>query len=45
MFIIYNIITTGFWLVNQEIDLGLSLHSKCQITAIFTFIDISTDGY
>ena len=45
IFIIYNIITTGFWLVNQENDLGQYLHKKCQITAIFTFIDIITDGY
>ena len=33
------------WLVNQENDLGSCLHSKCQITATFTFIDISADGY
>ena len=43
--VIYNIITTGFWLVNQENDLGHCLHIKFQITAIFTFVDISTDGY
>ena len=32
-------------MVNQEKDLGNCLHSKCEITAIFTSIDISTDGY
>ena len=31
--------------LNQENDLGHYLHSKCQITAKFTFVDISTDGY
>ena len=45
IFIIYNIIATCFGLVNQEKDLGHCLHSKCQITAIFTFVNISTDGY
>ena len=45
VFIIYNIIATCFWLVNQESDLGHCLHRKCQITAIFYFVDISTDGY
>ena len=40
IFIIYNITS----LVNQENDLGHCLHSKCQITAIFTCIDMSTDG-
>ena len=36
---------TCFGLFNQENDLGHCLHSKCQITAIFTYVDISTDGY
>ena len=45
IFIFYNIITTGFWLVNQDNDLGHYLHSKWQITAIFTFDDISKDDY
>ena len=38
IFIVYNIIVTCFRLVNQENDLGHCLHSKCQITAIFTFV-------
>ena len=42
-FINYNIIVTC--LVSQESDLGHCLHSKCQITAKFAFVDISTDGY
>ena len=37
IFIIYNIVATCFRLVNQENDLGHCLHSKSQITAIFTF--------
>ena len=45
IFIIYNIIATCFWLVNQESDLGHCLNSKCQTTGIFTFIDISTCSY
>ena len=45
IFIIYTIIATGFRLVNQENDLDNCLHSKCQITAISTFVDINTDGY
>ena len=30
---------------NLKSDLGHFFHSKCQITAIFTFVNISTDGY
>ena len=45
IFIIYNIIATCFWLVNQESDLGHCLHSKCQIAAIVNFIDIGTDSH
>ena len=33
-YINYNIKTTCFWLINQEIDLGHCLHSKGQNTAI-----------
>ena len=43
IFIIYYIIATCFRLVNQESDLGNCLHSKCQITAIFTLIDINPE--
>ena len=32
------------WLIKKMI-LVHCLHSKFQITAIFTFVDISTDGY
>ena len=32
------------WLIKKMI-LGHCLHSKGQITAIFTFVDLSTDGY
>ena len=32
-------------MVNQENDLGRCLHSKSQITAMFTYLDISADGY
>ena len=45
IFVTDNIIATCFWLVNQETDLGHCLYSKCQITAIFNFVDISEDGY
>ena len=31
--------------MNQENDLGHCSQSKCQITAIFTFFDISKNGY
>ena len=42
----YNIISTYFSMVNQESDLNHCLLIKCHITAIFTFIDISTEsGY
>ena len=44
-FINYNIIATCFYFVNQESDLGHCLHNKYQITALFTFTDISTDCY
>ena len=45
IFIIYNLNSTCFWLVNQENGIGQCLHSKCQITAIFSFVDIGTDDY
>ena len=45
LFIIYNIIASFFWLVNQESDLDHCLNSKSQITAIFTVTDISTDVF
>ena len=32
-------------MVNQVRDSGHSLHSKCQNTAIYSSINISTDGY
>ena len=32
-------------MVDQESDLGHCLHNKCQITAKYTFIDISTDSF
>ena len=44
IFIIYYIIATSFWLVNQESDLGHCLHSKCPITAIFALVDGGTDS-
>ena len=45
IFVFYDIIATCFWLVNQESDLRLCLHSKYQIIALFSFIEISTDGF
>ena len=45
IFNIYDIIATCFRLVTQKSALGHCLHSKCQITALNTFIDISMNGY
>ena len=38
-------ITSSLLVSDQEKGLGHCLHSKCHITALFAFVDITRDGY